>query len=222
MRHILTCDELVGRWRSIPPWQPSTPTPTTELDVGYSPPDAAATPWTRAEAETRRRSDLLAVNRAQSTGDLMSRRSSPSGIAVPCTSAPDPRSRKPKNLTTHPDVVITTGTNVWSGLDVVVEGAAVRVTDDEQVGRTGDRPGRQSTARSGTSTSPAAPFATTATLPTSSLSSPRKIFAYDRDEPRLGHPLPLLTSARRSATNQTVCCDRPTDRTHRSTPPPIT
>lgn len=42
--------------------------------------------------------------------------------------------QKARNLEQHPDVAMTTGTNAWrEGLDVVVEGRAVRVTDDERL-----------------------------------------------------------------------------------------
>jgi general stress protein 26 len=41
-----------------------------------------------------------------------------------------PDEQKARNLGTHPNVVVTTGCNTWDdGLDVVVEGEAVRVTD---------------------------------------------------------------------------------------------
>ena len=40
------------------------------------------------------------------------------------------------NLTGNPQVILTTGSNRWEdGLDVVVEGEAVRVNDDEQLRR---------------------------------------------------------------------------------------
>ena len=44
--------------------------------------------------------------------------------------------QKAHNLATNPNVLLTTGDNGWKGgLDVVVEGAAVRVTDDALLGR---------------------------------------------------------------------------------------
>ena len=40
--------------------------------------------------------------------------------------------QKARNLEHHSEVAVTTGTNTWAeGLDVVVEGTAVRVTDRE-------------------------------------------------------------------------------------------
>ena len=44
--------------------------------------------------------------------------------------------QKARNLEAHPDVVLVTGTNTWdAGLDIVVEGRAVRV--DDQAGLQG-------------------------------------------------------------------------------------
>ena len=44
--------------------------------------------------------------------------------------------QKAHNLAANPNVLLTTGDNGWkSGIDVVVEGAAARVTDDELLGR---------------------------------------------------------------------------------------
>ena len=41
-----------------------------------------------------------------------------------------PEEQKHRNLMSNPNVVVTTGTNEWTGLDVVVEGTAARVSDD--------------------------------------------------------------------------------------------
>jgi hypothetical protein len=42
-----------------------------------------------------------------------------------------PDERKTRNLAANPECVLTTGTNThWSGVDVVVEGTARRITDD--------------------------------------------------------------------------------------------
>src|SRR6202008_495957 len=41
-----------------------------------------------------------------------------------------PEEQKAKNLAANNRVTVTTGTNAWSGLDVVVEGEARPVTDD--------------------------------------------------------------------------------------------
>jgi general stress protein 26 len=46
-----------------------------------------------------------------------------------------PDERKAKNLAHNPHCVITTGCNVLSGLDLVVEGAAVEVSDEVRLQR---------------------------------------------------------------------------------------
>jgi nitroimidazol reductase NimA-like FMN-containing flavoprotein (pyridoxamine 5'-phosphate oxidase superfamily) len=50
-----------------------------------------------------------------------------------------PAEQKARNVEGHADVAVTTGTNTWaSGLDVVVEGRAVRVTDRAELQRLAD------------------------------------------------------------------------------------
>src|SRR5439155_17155624 len=50
-----------------------------------------------------------------------------------------PTEQKARNLSGNPHVVVTTGCNSWEvGLDVMVEGAAVRVTDDATLRRLAD------------------------------------------------------------------------------------
>src|SRR6202007_1553960 len=47
-----------------------------------------------------------------------------------------PQEQKAVNLRANPHVVLTTGANDWDkGLDVIVEGEAVRVTDEDTLGR---------------------------------------------------------------------------------------
>ena len=53
--------------------------------------------------------------------------------------ATGPDEQKARNVASHPHVVLTTGTNDYAhGLDVVVEGEAVRVTDDADLRRVAD------------------------------------------------------------------------------------
>ena len=50
-----------------------------------------------------------------------------------------PREQKYRNLVHSPKVALTTGNNTWAaGLDVVVEGVAVRVTDNARLQRIAD------------------------------------------------------------------------------------
>ncbi|MET9973420.1 pyridoxamine 5'-phosphate oxidase family protein, partial [Streptomyces sp. NPDC006356] len=45
-----------------------------------------------------------------------------------------PEERKARNLAGNPNLVLTTGTNTWDkGYDLVVEGEAVRITDDTRL-----------------------------------------------------------------------------------------
>jgi general stress protein 26 len=49
------------------------------------------------------------------------------------------REQKHRNLETNTNVVMTTGTNTWAkGLDIVVEGTAVKVTDNQALQRLAD------------------------------------------------------------------------------------
>jgi nitroimidazol reductase NimA-like FMN-containing flavoprotein (pyridoxamine 5'-phosphate oxidase superfamily) len=49
------------------------------------------------------------------------------------------REQKYRNLQGNPNVAVTTGTNTWAaGLDVVVEGAVVQLTDNEALQRVAD------------------------------------------------------------------------------------
>jgi general stress protein 26 len=102
--------------------------PIAELHADFSDPDAVAPPW----------SDVVAVL-AQSEMFWLStvrRDGRPHVTPLPamwldgalhfCTGAGE---QKAKNLAFNPSCVLTTGTNLFrSGLDVVVEGTAVRVT----------------------------------------------------------------------------------------------
>jgi hypothetical protein len=87
--------------------------PVTKIDPRFSDPDAVATGW----EETRR--VLVAVWL--------------DGAIHFCTGATE---QKAKNLSGNPHVILTTGCNHWEGgLDVVVEGDAVQLTDDDVLER---------------------------------------------------------------------------------------
>lgn len=104
--------------------------PVTELDQRYSEPEAQPTTWLEArralaDAELSWVSTVRPDGRPHVTplGTIWS-----NGALHFCTG---PRERKARNLATNPYVVLTTGNNTMrGGLDVVVEGEAVRVTDD--------------------------------------------------------------------------------------------
>ena len=104
--------------------------PQTRLDRRYSDPTATATPWPRAVALLES-AELFWISTVRPDGR-------PHVTPLPavwsegalhfCTGAEE---RKALNLAANPQVVLTTGTSTWNeGYDLVVEGEAVRVTDD--------------------------------------------------------------------------------------------
>jgi general stress protein 26 len=109
--------------------------PATTLDPRFSEPDAVATSW----AETRRvleTAELFWISTVRADGR-------PHVTPLPavwvddalhfCTGADE---QKAVNLRHNPHVTLTTGCNAWEhGLDVVVEGEAVRVTDADMLRR---------------------------------------------------------------------------------------
>jgi pyridoxine/pyridoxamine 5'-phosphate oxidase len=115
-----------------------TSEPNGSLDSRFSDPAAGATPWAEAlhaleEAELYWLTTVRADGRPHVTPLI--------GVVADdavhfCTGAGE---QKARNLEHSDRVALTTGTNTWaSGLDVVVEGVAVRVTDDEALRRLAD------------------------------------------------------------------------------------
>ncbi|MER6998312.1 pyridoxamine 5'-phosphate oxidase family protein [Streptomyces sp. NPDC000410] len=109
--------------------------PRTELDPRYSSADATATPWPRAvavleEAEIFWLSTVRPDGRPHVTPLI-----APwvDGALYFCTGEEECKAR---NLAANPRVVLTTGTNAYDkGLDVVIEGEAVHVTDERRLTR---------------------------------------------------------------------------------------
>jgi nitroimidazol reductase NimA-like FMN-containing flavoprotein (pyridoxamine 5'-phosphate oxidase superfamily) len=109
--------------------------PTTTLDARYSASDATPTTW----EETRRVievAELFWLTTVRSDG----RPHVTPVVAVWADEAlhfsTGPAEQKGVNLRSNPHVILTTGSNGWeSGLDVVVEGDAVRTTEDEALRR---------------------------------------------------------------------------------------
>jgi general stress protein 26 len=105
-------------------------TPVTKLDPRYSQPDAVAAGW----EETRRvleSAELFWISTVRADG----RPHVTPVVAVWAEGAlhfsTGSEEQKFANLRANPHVVLTTGCNRWDqGLDVVVEGDAVRVTDE--------------------------------------------------------------------------------------------
>jgi general stress protein 26 len=110
-------------------------TPVTRLDRRYSQPDAVAAGWeeTRHVLES---AELFWISTVRADGRP---HVTPvvavwaEGVIHFCTGAEE---QKFANLRANPHVVLTTGCNRWDqGLDVVVEGDAVRVTDEDTLRR---------------------------------------------------------------------------------------
>ncbi len=106
-----------------------------ELDKRFSDPDAEATPWADALAELEQ-AELYWLTTVRADGrphvtPLI-------GVAADdavyfCTGLDE---QKGRNLEHNDHVALTTGNNTWAaGLDVVVEGRAVRITDDDELRR---------------------------------------------------------------------------------------
>jgi nitroimidazol reductase NimA-like FMN-containing flavoprotein (pyridoxamine 5'-phosphate oxidase superfamily) len=109
--------------------------PVTTIDPRFSDPNAAATPWeeTRAVLET---AELFWISTIRADGRP---HVTPlvavwvDGAIYFCTSATE---QKVLNLRGNPHVILTTGCNTWDrGLDVVVEGDAVQLTDNDMLER---------------------------------------------------------------------------------------
>jgi PPOX class probable F420-dependent enzyme len=110
-------------------------TPVTTLDHPYSDPSATATGWdeTRAALES---AELFWISTVRSDG----RPHVTPVVAVWADGAvwftTGAGEQKFANLRANPHVVLTTGCNSWDrGLDVVVEGEAVVVTDEDTLNR---------------------------------------------------------------------------------------
>jgi general stress protein 26 len=104
--------------------------PAVELDARFSSPNASATPW----VEVRRviqEAELFWITTVRSDG----RPHVTPLIAVWVDGAvyfsTGAGEQKAVNLARNPKCTLTTGSNAWnSGLDVVIEGTATRITDD--------------------------------------------------------------------------------------------
>jgi nitroimidazol reductase NimA-like FMN-containing flavoprotein (pyridoxamine 5'-phosphate oxidase superfamily) len=104
--------------------------PTPELDARFSAPEAVPTPWAEVQRALQG-AELFWISTVRADGR-------PHVTPLPaiwsehtlyfCTGAAE---QKGVNLATNAHCALTTGTNAWkAGLDVVVEGEAVRITDD--------------------------------------------------------------------------------------------
>ena len=112
--------------------------PETKLDKRFSDPDAVATEW----AETRRlleNAELFWISTVRADG----RPHVTPLVAVWLEDAihftTGSTEQKAVNLRVNPNVILMTGCNEWNrGLDIVVEGKAVQITDNDLLGRLAD------------------------------------------------------------------------------------
>ena len=112
--------------------------PVPELDQRFSSEDASPTPWPEAR-DRLRDAEVFWVSTVRPDG----RPHVTPLIAVWLDDAlyfcTGPTERKARNLKENYHVILTTGCNlIGEGLDVVVEGEAVRLTDDAQLMRIAD------------------------------------------------------------------------------------
>lgn len=104
--------------------------PTAELDTRFSSPGAAARPWSDV-LDVLERAEIFWLSTVRGDGR-------PHVTPLPAIWLDDalhfctgPEEQKAKNLAQNQACVLTTGSNEYlAGLDVIVEGRAVRVTDE--------------------------------------------------------------------------------------------
>ena len=104
--------------------------PVTQIDTRFSDPDAVATEWdeTRQVLET---AELFWISTVRADGRPHVTPLVAVWLDDAIHFATGAAEQKAVNLQGNPNVVLMTGCNMWeAGLDVVVEGEAVQVTDD--------------------------------------------------------------------------------------------
>ncbi len=116
----------------------TTTEPVTELDPRFSAPGAAPAAWAEGRAQLEQ-AEIYWLSTVRPDG----RPHVTPLLAVWLDEAPyfctGPDERKARNLAENPNCVLTTGSNVLDeGLDVVLEGRAVRVTDRTLLQRLAD------------------------------------------------------------------------------------
>jgi hypothetical protein len=110
-------------------------TPQTELDSRFSDPDAQPTSWEQTLAEIKR-AELFWISTVRANG----RPHVTPLVAVWFDDAlhfcTGPEEQKALNIAADPYVALTTGANDWQGgLDIVIEGEAIRVSSADTLQR---------------------------------------------------------------------------------------
>src|SRR3954447_26816135 len=112
--------------------------PTASFDDRFSDPEAGPTPWSEV-ANVLENAELYWLTTVRADGrphvtPLIG--VAHDGAMHFCTGL---REQKARNLEHNPQVALTTGNNTWArGLDLVVEGTAVRLTDRDALQRIAD------------------------------------------------------------------------------------
>jgi general stress protein 26 len=109
--------------------------PVTTLDTRFSEPDAVATGWeeTRHVLET---AELFWISTVRSDGRPHVTPLVAVWLEDSIHFTTGPTEQKAVNLQGNPHVILTTGCNMWDGgVDVVVEGDAVQLTDEATLKR---------------------------------------------------------------------------------------
>ncbi|MCF3102145.1 pyridoxamine 5'-phosphate oxidase family protein [Streptomyces roseoverticillatus] len=108
--------------------------PQTDLDARYSSPSAAAMPWAEAVARLEK-AEIFWLSTVRPDGRPHVTPLMTVWMDGALHFATGAQERKGLNLGTNPHVVLTTGANAYGeGCDLVVEGEAVRVTDEKRLG----------------------------------------------------------------------------------------
>jgi PPOX class probable F420-dependent enzyme len=107
--------------------------PQAQLDARYSVPDASATPWITAR-NTLESAEIYWLTTVRADGRPHVTPLIGVWVGDALYFATGEGEQKAKNLLHNPNCVLTTGCNVIGhGLDVVVEGSAVRVISENQL-----------------------------------------------------------------------------------------
>jgi general stress protein 26 len=109
--------------------------PTTSLDARYSAVDATPTTW-EAARELIQAAELFWLTTVRRDGRPHVTPVVSVWVDGALHFSTGADEQKGVNLSSNPHVILTTGSNGWeSGLDVVIEGDAVRTTDDATLSR---------------------------------------------------------------------------------------
>jgi general stress protein 26 len=109
--------------------------PSAKLDARFSDSQATARPWAEVQ-EVLETSEIFFLSTVRKDGRPHVTPLPAVWLDGPLHFCTGPEEQKARNLQDNDQVVLTTGTNAFkSGLDVVVEGNAARVTDESRLER---------------------------------------------------------------------------------------